>query len=245
MNTLKRMMSPVLLVLGGGIVINAVIASVMSNLSTGTFLTYALGILLLLCGFFWRSLPRWVRLLPGIVTLTAAVLITLLFVHGHTDTITDTEDVVVVLGAGIQGDKPTKSLQNRLDRAVQYHRDNPDALIIVSGGQGPQETITEALAMERYLIEQGVPASCILKEEVATSTTENFLFAKPLIDARFGEDCRVAFITTDYHIYRAALSAAHVEFQNVTHAHSGTPWYMIVPNGLRECLSIGKFWIFP
>ncbi len=236
---------PYLLLLSGAVIFgNAVIASVLSNLSTGVWMTYGLGLLLILCGIFYPHLPRWMwAALIGLL-LVAVTAVCCLFLFGKTDTVTYNEDIVIVLGAGVQGDTPTKSLQNRLDRTLTYHAQNPDALIVVSGAQGPQETVTEAYAMERYLTEHGVPASCILKEEAATSTKENFEYTKALIDEHVGKDCEIAFITTDYHIFRAAMSADRAGFSNVTHAHSGTPWYMIVPSGLRECLAIVKFILF-
>ena len=233
----------VLLLLGAGLLTNAVVATVLSNFSTGVLLVYTLSALFLLCGAMLSRLHKavWISLLSGCLVL--ALLISGLFVYGKTDTVTYTEDAVVVLGAGIQGDKPTQSLQNRLDRAVAYHAQNPTALIVVSGGQGPQETVTEACAMERYLLAHGVPASCILKEEAATSTVENFRFTKGLLDKYSGGIYTVAFITTDYHIFRAAQSARRCGFDKATHCHSGTPWYMIVPNGLRECLALCKYWV--
>ncbi len=237
------MMNILLILLGAGLLIDAIVATVLSNFSTGVLLVYALSALFLLCGVVYSHLPKaiWITLLGGFLVSVLAV--SGLFLYGKTDTVTHTEDVVIVLGAGIQGDKPTKSLQNRLDCAVRYHTQNPTALIVVSGGQGPQETVTEAYAMEQYLLANGVPASCILKEEAATSTAENFRFSKMLLDEHSEGAYAVAFITTDYHIFRAAQTAQRFGFENATHCHSGTPWYMIVPNGLRECLALCKYWM--
>ena len=235
-------MKLLLILLGAGLLMNAIAATAISNFSTGILLTFLLGIAFLLCGIGFAHLPRavWIALLSGLVVLT--VFMSGLFLYGKADTVTYTEDVVIVLGAGVHGDKPTKSLQYRLDRAASYHKQNPDALIVVSGGQGPQESVTEAFAMAQYLLRKGVPASCILKEEQAGSTAENFRFSKALLDKRFPDGYTVAFITTDYHIYRAAYTAERFGFANTTHCHSGTPWYAVLPNGLRECLAVCKYW---
>ncbi len=240
----KHILPSLLILLGTVVLGNAVIATVLSNFSAGVLMTYVLGSLFVLGGIWYASLPKWMLWTIGILAVLITAFVCALFLHGKTDTVTYKENAVIVLGASIKGDKPTKSLQNRLDRAVSYHKQNPDAMIIVSGGKGSQETVTEAYAMEQYLIGQGVPASCILKEDAATSTKENFSYTKALIDEHFGKDCAIAFITTDYHIYRASRYAARAGFSNVTHAHSDTPWYMIVPSGLRECLAVCKMWIF-
>ena len=101
---------------------------------------------------------------------------------GFTDTVTYKEDAVIVLGAGLRGENLSLILRNRLDAAVEYYNENPEAVIVVSGGQGPDEDIPEAEAMERYLYEQGVPLNKIIKEDKSTSTEENFKFSKELLE---------------------------------------------------------------
>ena len=225
-------------ILGCLVFVNAIIATVMSNLSTGLFMTYGLALLLIGCGIWYRHLPRWCIVFVLSVLCVAAAAVLTLFLVGSHDTVTYKEEIVVVLGAGIRGEIPTDSLRNRLEQTVLYHKKNPDALIVCSGGQGPQETITEATAMERWLVEHGVPASSIIKEESAASTAENFRFTRALLDNRSNGDCTLAFITTDYHILRACAAANAVGFDNAAHLHSDTPWYMVIPNGLRECTAI-------
>ncbi len=241
----KYILPSLLILLGTAVLGNAVIATVMSNLSTGIWLTYAIGALLITGGVFFNRLPMWLWIVGGGGLLTVAVCIAMLFGFGKTDTVTNDEDVILVLGASIKGDKPTKSLQNRLDRAVALHKENPDAVIVVSGGKGSQETVSEAQAMAQYLIAQGVPADSILEEDAATSTDENFRLTKALLEAHFDKPYTVCFVTTDYHIYRASLLAEKHGFDATTHAHSGTPWYMVLPSGLRECLAACKTWLIP
>ena len=169
----------------------------------------------------------------------------MLFVFGKKSNVSYNEDAVIVLGAGIQGEEVSESLRNRLDAAARYYQKNPDVIIIVSGGQGPQETITEALAMERYLLEQGVPAKQIVKEQMATSTRENFLYSKEILDKQFDGVYSVVFVSSDYHIYRAKLIANSVGFDEITYLGSDTPWYQILPSGIRECLAVMKQWLLP
>ena len=76
------------------------------------------------------------------------------------------EDAIIVLGAGIRGEQVTRILANRLNTAIEYHKKNPSAKIIVTGdqGQGRREFIPESLAMKRYLIAIGIPEEIIFEE---------------------------------------------------------------------------------
>ncbi len=133
----------------------------------------------------------------------------ILFGYGKADNVTYSEDAVIVLGAGIQGEELTDNLRHRLDMAIDYYTENQKAIIVVSGGQRPQEAITEALAMEQYLLSQGVPEAQIIKEEAATSARENFLYSKQILEDHFEKPYCVAFITNDYHIWFTEFVAYH------------------------------------
>ena len=226
----------VLLLLNGGAVALA------SNFNVGIVMTFLLGAVFLFGGIFlsWivRRVPKWlwITCLCGImaVVLFASALLTI----GRFDDTSYDEDAIIVLGAGIHGERVSLTLRNRLEAAIAYHKKNPDALIVVSGGQGPQEDITEALAMERYLIERGIPKEMIIKEEQSTSTAENFAFSKGLLDKRLGEEYSVAYVTNDFHIFRAGMIARNAGLENITHVNSRTVWYLVVPCCLRECVAI-------
>lgn len=77
----------------------------------------------------------------------------------------------MVLGAGIFSEEVTTLLAARLDKALSvYHSQRTKPIIIVSGGQGPDEPISEALAMKRYLIAHNVPENHIFMENQSTNT---------------------------------------------------------------------------
>lgn len=77
------------------------------------------------------------------------ILLSFIAIYGKVDNVIYKEDAVIVLGCGIRGKNVSAILSYRLDKAVEYYRKNQNAVIVVSGGQGPQEEITEAEAMER------------------------------------------------------------------------------------------------
>jgi len=244
----KRVMKILLTVIGSLLILNAIVMLITSNLNIGIIAEFILGVAVAFYGIFndkfIAGIPCAIKGIFWIGVGVVAVGVTLLLGYGVTDNISGNEDAVVVLGSGIRGELLTVGLKNRLDRAVEIYNENPDTVIIVSGGQGPQEDITEALAMERYLLRCGVDSERIIKEEKATSTYENFVYSKQILDGLFGEEYDVAFVTNEYHIYRAGSLAKIAGLADVTHAHSNTVWYTVIPSCIRECMAVVKLWIF-
>ncbi|MFD6443744.1 YdcF family protein [Promicromonospora sp. NPDC060204] len=242
------------IVVGAVLILDALVVWFTSSLNSGVVATFVLGALYLLHGLHLlhgsrrdrtragteNGLFRWLKVFVPAATALLLVLFASLAVLGRTDTVSYREGAVVVLGAGLRGEEVTPSLRSRLDVAVEYSVANPDAVVVVAGGQGPGETITEALAMERYLVAHGVPEDRILREDRSTSTHENFVLAKSLLDARLGADYTTAFVTSDYHVFRAGGIAEKAGIDS-THLHADTPWYEIPVDYVREAMAITKF----
>ncbi len=236
----------ILTTIGSVLMLNAVLMTVTSNINAGIIVEFLLGAVFTLYSISIGRirLPKWLTGIfwSGVSVLT--VFIVFLFTYGISDNISGREDAVIVLGSGIRGEQLTVGLKNRLDEAVKCYEENGDITIVVSGGQGAQEDITEALAMERYLLKCGIPQEKIIKEEKATSTYENFVYSKQILDEKFGTDYEVAFVTNDYHIYRAGALARIAGFEYTTHSHSSTMWYTVLPSCIRECMAVVKLWVF-
>ena len=236
------------LLIGLAAFVDGAVLLVVNNLNLGNIVATLLGAALVAYGICWdranRLLPKWVKI--ALITVLAIIVAfaAFLLTYGSINTATYTEDAVIVLGAGLRGDTPSLTLQKRLDAAVAYHERNPDVLIVVSGGQGPQEIVSEASAMEQYLLSCGVPQANIVKEERSTSTYENFVYSKTLLDERLDGEYRVAFVTSEYHVYRAGGIARSAGIENTTHLHGTTRLDAILPGTLREILAVLKFWVF-
>ena len=244
----KKIIKTLLVLAGLALVFNALLMSVLSNINAGIIAELLLGTVILFYGVLLENLvpkiPKFVRCTFVCSVGVVAVFITLILGCGVTDTVTGDESAVIVLGSGIRGELLTVGLKNRLDCAVEMYEENHDMVIVVSGGQGPQEDITEALAMERYLLSRSVPQENIIKEEQATSTYENFVFSKQILDEMFGGEYKTAYVTNDYHIYRAGALAKIAGFDEITHSHSTTVWYTVIPSCMRECMAVVKLWMF-
>lgn len=118
-------------------------------------------------------------------------------------------DYLIVLGAGIRSEEVTPLLKSRLDKALEYYQKNEDAYLVVSGGQGPDEPISEAAAMKKYLLSQGVDEDHILLEDQSTTTLENMTFSKKVIAEHWQKSGTpdVLFSTNNYHVLRGAVYA--------------------------------------
>ncbi len=244
-------MSIILALVGIVFCIYGLCLCLLSNLNLGVIMTLLLGVFFLVWGIFYKKIKlitqkgimKAIKIFIIALICAEAVLVGFIAIYGQSDNVGFDEDAVIVLGAGIRGDKVTLPLKMRLDKAIEYHNKNPEALIVVSGGQGFQESVTEASAMEKYLINNGVSEDVIIKEEKATSTNENMRFSKEILDTYFNEEYTTVVITNNFHIYRGVSIAKIEGIKNVSHMHASLQWYNIVPCYLRESLAVLKMWI--
>lgn len=113
---------------------------------------------------------------------------------------------VVVLGCSVKGERPSTILEERLEAAYTYLEDNPDAICVLSGGQGKGEDISEAECMYRYLTERGIAPERLLKEDTSTTTEENLRYSVQLLKEH-GMDTKITIVTSEFHEYRANKTA--------------------------------------
>ncbi len=125
-------------------------------------------------------------------------------------------DYIIIHGAGLlDGNRISKLLADRLDKAIEvYSKDPTPPILIPSGGKGSDEKFAEAEAMERYLLDKGIPADKIIKEDKSATTFENLQFSKAIIDAQEGNKYTV-LVTSNYHVYRALRYCRKIGFKCV------------------------------
>jgi uncharacterized SAM-binding protein YcdF (DUF218 family) len=221
---------------------NAIWLALTANLTIGAAATAILGIGLVAWGSWLPKVSPAVSLAAVVVLVAVLGLSVFLAVAGSVSNARYDEDAVIVLGAAVHGREMSRTLTGRMDSALAYHQRNPRALIVVSGGQGPQEDLAEAVAMRQYLLDHQVPDSLIVVDDQATSTEENFANSRALLDSRLAPGYRVAFITDEFHVYRASRDAAAAGF-NATHLSRSSAWYFWPTNYLREDLMVIRLWL--
>ncbi len=161
-------------------------------------------------------------------------------------------DAVIVLGAGVNGRRPSLALQSRIDKAAEYifADGNEKIPIVLSGGQGSGEDISEAEAMYRALTSHPLrPTDTphqFLLEDRSTNTAENFAFSKAMLEEH-GVDTEtavIAVVTNDFHIFRAELIARREGLTTVG-IPAELPWRWLTANYyLRESFALVKTLLF-
>ncbi len=144
-------------------------------------------------------------------------------------------DYVIVLGAQVRGTVPSRALRIRLDRAAKYAQENPGTLLILSGGQGPDEEISEAECMYRYLARQGIPEERLLLEDRSESTEQNLRFSAEYFDRT---KARTGVLTNSFHICRALMLARHLGYADVCGIPAPSDPLMQPHNVLREICAL-------
>lgn len=154
-------------------------------------------------------------------------------------------DFVIVLGAGVTGNQPSRSLSERLKATQAYLEQYPDAIAILSGGQGDGENLSEARCMYEWLTERGVAPERLRMEDKATTTEENIRYSLELIGKEFGTRPETAaVVSSSYHLARASLLAKAEGLQMLgVPAETLHPLYY-AQMFLREIVAVWYTWVF-
>jgi uncharacterized SAM-binding protein YcdF (DUF218 family) len=120
---------------------------------------------------------------------------------------------MIILGARVKNDGLSKTLKRRLDAAIPTISKDSSLIVIVSGGQGADEPVSEAEAMASYLLENGVSSNRIIKEAKSVDTYENLLFSRKLITSDTEIEIPVWLVTSNYHQYRAQYLSKQLHYK--------------------------------
>lgn len=150
---------------------------------------------------------------------------------------------MVILGSQVLGTPAVASptLADRLDVAVQYLNENPETKVVVCGGQGEDESATEASVMAKYLIDKGIDANRVYQEDKSRRTAEQFIFANRVLPLG-----KTVVVTNDFHILRSIMLAKRSGIHDV----SGLSAPLAFNNGdkyvalIREPLALANSWLF-
>lgn len=209
------------------------------------------------------AVPVWVTV--GAVTMVSTamlifVVVELLIGLGALTSTKQAMDYVVVLGAKVNGRELSNSLKKRLDKALKYAENNPNTMLVLSGGMGPGEAVSEAQAMYDYLEFNGVPKEQLLMEDKSTNTKENIIFSKAVIEgqeawkttmARMNlkdsyrerdenDDIKIGIITNSFHVFRAKEIAKKQGMTNVYGIAAPSDTILLVHYCVRECFAVLK-----
>ena len=121
-----------------------------------------------------------------------------------------------------------------------YLKKYPGTRVIVSGGQGPGEEISEADAMAAYLIRSGIDRERIIREDKSTSTIENLRYSRKYTDPE-RED--IGIVTNGFHMYRALLIAGQEGYRNAYKIPASSNPVFQINYLMREFFAVVHVWL--
>lgn len=197
------------------------------------------------------SIGKWCKriFLVGLsaVTVVLCAFEAAIVTHGEEDCSALPVDAIIVLGAGVNGETPSLTLQTRIRKAADYMELHPEVPVVLSGGQGPGEAITEAECMRRALWTNSEEWNRrYLLEDHSTSTAENFAFSKALLEEQDIDTYTavIGVVTNDFHMFRAKLIAQREGLTTVG-VPAELPWWWLTANYyVREAFALVKTLIF-
>ena len=212
------------------------------------------------------KMPLWIPVSMITVCVTGVVIFVIvefLVFAGAVRTPKPGLDYLVVLGAKVQGEAVSNSLKKRLDRAIEYLEENPDTMLVLSGGKGDGEDISEAQAMHDYLKYNGVEEYQMVLEDKSRSTVENIVFSynRILAEKRIhrhevsrmrphitggnvlnapDKPMEIGILTSNFHVFRAEQIAKKRGIEDVHGIASDSDPVLFVHLCVRECMAILK-----
>lgn len=191
---------------------------------------------------FVKKLPRWFKV-SSVVCFAAGILffgaIEGTIISRFSAQAKQGADYMIVLGAQWKQEGPSYVLQKRLDTALAYLQENPDTKVIVSGGQGSNEPISEAQGMSEYLTDAGISKERIIMEDKSTNTYENLSFSGDLLDKA---NQSVVLVTSNFHVYRVEQIARKQGYAQAEGLAAPSHPAMVANNMMREFFGVLKDW---
>lgn len=214
-------------------------------LNIGNATGMAAGVVMLLTGIR----PGWTGHLPVAIGVGIKVLVVLICALVVTESALmvracmrkpGEDDTLVVLGCTVYGETPSRMLYERIHAAEDYLRTHPQAKAVLSGGQGKEEKISEAGAMYRTMVDDGIDASRLFMEARSTSTRENLDFSLQVIrEHQLNE--HIAIATNEFHMYRAGVIAEKLGLSYAA-VPAHTSWWLFATFYIRELYGILHEW---
>lgn len=253
-----KLLRSLLFIVGILLTLDSLVLFAMLKINFGTVVPFIIGVIFLIHAFFWQNIQQqitnkkwlkniwnacWMLFLFWLVSF--AIFVASLVKQINAQKNIPNVAAVIVLGAGVNGNKPTPALANRLDTAHALIKKQPNVLTIVSGGTGMGRSISEAEVMANYLNNTyNVPLTRIHLEQKSTSTETNLEFSQPILQAHNVRLTNaIAIVTNDFHTIRAKAIAHKQGYTNVYMVASQTPLSIRFNAWFREYFAFISGWI--
>ncbi|MBQ8960793.1 MAG: YdcF family protein [Ruminococcus sp.] len=173
-----------------------------------------------------------------VICAAAAIVISCFMVRAVSDPPTG-PTTVVILGCQVKNGGPSKMLRRRLEAAYSYLSEHEEVMVVVSGGKGDDEEISEAQCMAEYLTAKGIAPDRIFMEDKSTSTEENLSFSKAVIEEN-GLCPDITIVTDGYHQLRAEILARRLGYEP-WHISAKTAGWLLPTYWVREWFGVAYY----
>lgn len=190
----------------------------------------------------WRVL----LILLGLAMLLFGVLQIIIAVH-DSDHISGEPDLMMVFGCHVTNEGPSVLLKNRLDTALAYLEEYPELPVLVTGGKGDNEHISEARGMRDYLVEHGIDDSRITMEEKSRNTRQNLLFSREILEKQGKKpgELHILAVSSGFHLARIEMLALRFGYGEVSTLDAPVrDVFSTVQMFFREPLALVKSFMF-
>lgn len=114
-------------------------------------------------------------------------------------------DAIVVLGAAQYVGRPSPVLRARVDHAVALWKRGLAPTLILTGGTGAGDTVSEAAVARKYAMSKGVPDRAIVLEINGRTTSESVRAVARIMEDR--EQHSVILVSDPFHMLRLSILA--------------------------------------
>lgn len=171
-----------------------------------------------------------------------AIIISVFMITASRDAPQGNDTTVVVLGCKVKDGRPSLMLRRRLDAAYDYLSEYEDVTVIVSGGKGSDELISEAQCMRDYLISKGISQERVIMEDRSSSTYENLKFSQEIIEKNNLNE-KITIVTDGYHQLRAEMIASDLDIEAYNISAHTSEW-LLPTYCVREWFGVTYQFIF-
>lgn len=164
-----------------------------------------------------RSIAGMVFLVAVIVYTIALAAVLVMSQHDQRRPV----DAIIVLGAAQYNGRPSPVLRARLDHAIGLYREGYAPLIVVTGGVGRGDTLSEAIVGRRYLVAREVPDESVIAQPVGRSTRTSMTAVAQWLHGRALR--RVLLVSDPFHMCRLRIEARRTALEAYTSPTESSP----------------------